>query len=191
MEWKLFDMNNEYLIDVNCQYDSLDMSVMMYGATRVEINFDTKEAKILWLSDMIGEEEIKRRFLNIKTNNSSLYKPILLLYSLKKLKEGKRELDFIEVQKDLKKVYSRINNLKRVHVEYPFIYLINDGVWKINKEKVPTKLTSRELSEIKGGFNDEIIQVLKNKQNLIDELSSLIMETYFDEKIGQEFLKVI
>lgn len=47
MEWKLYDKNGEFIQEVNCQYDSLDLAVMFHGATKIEVDFDKKEAKII------------------------------------------------------------------------------------------------------------------------------------------------
>jgi len=47
MEWKLFDENRNFLQEVNCQYDACDFASMFYGATRLEIDFNRKEATIV------------------------------------------------------------------------------------------------------------------------------------------------
>ncbi len=47
MDWKLYDENGKFLQEVNCQYDSLDIALFEYQATKVNIDFDKKEATIL------------------------------------------------------------------------------------------------------------------------------------------------
>lgn len=46
MDWKLFNRDNELIQEVNCQYDACDIAEM-YKATKLEIDFKKKEAKIL------------------------------------------------------------------------------------------------------------------------------------------------
>lgn len=46
MEWKIY-RDGEELCEANCQYDSLDLSVMMYDAKEVIIDFENKVAKII------------------------------------------------------------------------------------------------------------------------------------------------
>lgn len=47
MDWKLYDQNGDYLQEVNCQYDSLDLATMEHNAEKVEVDFKTKTAKIV------------------------------------------------------------------------------------------------------------------------------------------------
>lgn len=47
MEWKLFDSKGKFLQEVNCQYDASDIATMMYEASKVELDFNKKEAKII------------------------------------------------------------------------------------------------------------------------------------------------
>ena len=47
MEWKLYDKEGNFLQEVNCQYDASDIATMMYDATEVVLDFNTKTARIL------------------------------------------------------------------------------------------------------------------------------------------------
>lgn len=47
MDWKLFDKENKFLQEVNCQYDAADIATMMYDAKQVVLDFDKQEAKII------------------------------------------------------------------------------------------------------------------------------------------------
>lgn len=51
MDWKLHDINEGYLQDVNCQYDSLDLADMLYNAEQVLIDFKHKKAIIIKKKD--------------------------------------------------------------------------------------------------------------------------------------------
>jgi hypothetical protein len=47
IEWKLFDRDGSLIQEVNCQYDSLDLAVMLRNAKKVEVDFEKKEARII------------------------------------------------------------------------------------------------------------------------------------------------
>jgi hypothetical protein len=46
MDWKLYDSNGEFLQEVNCQYDALDLATLLYEAVEVEVDFINKKAII-------------------------------------------------------------------------------------------------------------------------------------------------
>jgi len=47
MEWELYDIDGSYLQDVNCEYDSADLSRWEHGATELRLDFVNKKAYIL------------------------------------------------------------------------------------------------------------------------------------------------
>lgn len=47
MEWKIYDKDGNFLQEVNCQYDAIDIAIMMYNAKIIQLDFDKKEAKII------------------------------------------------------------------------------------------------------------------------------------------------
>lgn len=47
MDWKLFDEKGEFLQEVNCEYDSCDLSRWEYGASEIRLDFENKQAFIL------------------------------------------------------------------------------------------------------------------------------------------------
>lgn len=46
MKWKLFDIDGAFLQEVNCQYDACDIAVMMYKASKLDIDFEACTATI-------------------------------------------------------------------------------------------------------------------------------------------------
>ncbi|MCM3257060.1 hypothetical protein M3664_04595 [Paenibacillus lautus] len=46
MDWKLFDSNGEFIQEVNCQYDALDLAVLIEEATIIIVDFNKKEARV-------------------------------------------------------------------------------------------------------------------------------------------------
>mgnify|MGYP005755484341 CR=1 FL=1 len=55
LEWKLYDQNRKFLQDVNCQYDSCDVSRWEYNAKKINIDFDKKEVYIIEVEDEPNE----------------------------------------------------------------------------------------------------------------------------------------
>lgn len=53
MEWKLYDQEGNLLQDVNCQYDSCDISRWDYNAKRIIIDFSKKTTHIIEKDDDI------------------------------------------------------------------------------------------------------------------------------------------
>lgn len=53
VDWKLYDTSGEFIQDVNCQYDSLDIALFDNKAVRVEVDFQKKEAYILEKGELI------------------------------------------------------------------------------------------------------------------------------------------
>lgn len=47
MDWKLLNKDGEFIQEVNCQYDALDIATMMEDAKKVEVDFEKKEARII------------------------------------------------------------------------------------------------------------------------------------------------
>ncbi|MFK7678761.1 hypothetical protein ACI3ER_12025 [Bacillus sp. Wb] len=46
MDWKLYDLNGEFIQEVNCQFDACDFA-FYNGAGSVKIDFEKQEAYIL------------------------------------------------------------------------------------------------------------------------------------------------
>lgn len=46
MEWKILNKDGEFLQEANCQYDCCDLSVMLHGAKKIELDFEKMEARI-------------------------------------------------------------------------------------------------------------------------------------------------
>lgn len=52
MDWKLYDMEGNFIQEVNCQYDSLDIALFDHDATEVRVDFKEKKAYILEKEDV-------------------------------------------------------------------------------------------------------------------------------------------
>lgn len=47
MDWKLFNESGELISEVNCQYDSLDISEWVHDAIEVKVDFINKSTYII------------------------------------------------------------------------------------------------------------------------------------------------
>lgn len=52
IDWKLLDQDGKMLQEVNCQYDSCDISLWDYNAKRIIIDFSTKTTQIIEKEDV-------------------------------------------------------------------------------------------------------------------------------------------
>ncbi|MEC4565370.1 hypothetical protein L8C07_05385 [Paenibacillus sp. CMAA1739] len=194
MEWKLLNKEGVFLQEVNCQYDSLDLAVMLHGACRVVVDFDKKESQILHIIKSLSIDELKRRISNIgtwKQGKAAPYKPLTLLYALHKFKkERKQSFKYFEVKGDLKNLMRKFSSAKKVHPEYPFIFLSNDSIWSLNV-KVSKQCTSKELAQLVGGFTDEVFHALSEDPELVEELIDLILNIYFPGQLHKQVLEEV
>lgn len=169
---------------------------MMYDATKIEVDFINKEARILVIGNITEVEELKSRLLNVgawkREGRKAPHKPLLLLFSLSKLlKENRKTLKFDEIKNEFKKILLKFGGTKRPHPEYPFIYLKNDGIWKLNADINGKHMNSEQLSMLVGGFNDDICSILENNHELIEDLIDMILEEFFPKEVHCSLLEAI
>lgn len=197
MEWKILDNKGSFIHNANCQYDALDLAVMLYDASIVLVDFNNKETKLISTSRAkLDQEELKKRMLKVcswsRNGRKSYHKPLLILYSLKRLlNDEKHEILFSEIREDFKKLLKQFSNTKRIRPEYPFLFLENDGIWKLNKKINTRKYKVKQLNDLTGSFSDDIYNTLVNNEKLIQDVITLILETYFPKKLHGELLEAI
>lgn len=51
MDWKLYDIDGKFLKEVNCEYDSLDLSRWEFNAVEVRVDFKNKKTYIITKDD--------------------------------------------------------------------------------------------------------------------------------------------
>jgi putative restriction endonuclease len=194
VDWKLLSKEGNFLQEVNCQYDSLDLAVMLYGASKVVVDFVRKESQIVHMITAISIEELKQRISNMgtwKQGKAAPYKPLTVLYALHRFeKEGKQNFSFYEVRNDLKNLLKKFSSAKKVHPEYPFIFLKNDNIWTLNSD-VNKESTSKNLHQLVGGFTDEVYKALTEDTQLVKEITELILNVYFPESLHEDILNEV
>lgn len=129
------------------------------------------------------------------------HKPLLLLLALANLQSGKpRLISYSETAPRLLRLIQDFGPSRSSYKpEYPFWYLVSDGLWdipdKINlfestKNKCPSK---KEISNIDpaGGLPAEIYDFLKNNPKLMEKLADSILEQHFPESLHEDILSAV
>jgi putative restriction endonuclease len=120
------------------------------------------------------------------------HKPLLVLWALGRLREGARLIPFEEVDSKLARLLEEFGPpRKRLHPEYPFFRLQNDGVWEVPEHALLRRrqgntdpLRSELLqSGIAGGFPESIYRVLIQRPEVVREVAKEILEAHFPDSI--------
>ncbi|MDP2097126.1 MAG: hypothetical protein U1D70_16805 [Methylobacter sp.] len=136
--------------------------------------------------------------INVKVNNGkpNLYKPVLLLYALKKCYLGnERLISFNEINAALNITFKELfPNENNHNFHYAFKRLENDKVWEITKINILKRTSSGDLykselieKNISGGFLEPIYQELFSDKYLIEKIYNIILEKYIDNRFHSSF----
>jgi putative restriction endonuclease len=150
----------------------------------------------------VNAETLRRRIEGINVwsrgDERAPHKPLLLLYALGRVHRGEPRLaDYEEVDGKLRRLLEDFGPPRRTHhPEYPFWRLENDGVWRIEGPKRdeiherPADPSSRYLIEhgMRGGFPEEIQELLAGDPELVSELAGEILEASFPRTLHEDLL---
>lgn len=147
----------------------------------------------------MSEAELKQivSSLNIwqKGDQRAPHKPLLILYALSKLQNDEmRLISYDALREDLKQLLMDFGPSRRsYHPEQPFVRLSNDKIWQLSNPVSTDHIKDNWLRshEIKGGFTDDVIHLLKNNQSLIRDIAETILELHFPESLHQEILTAV
>ena len=133
-------------------------------------------------------DRLSRVSVNIHKNRRAPNKPLLLLLALgRALNDDERLVAYTEIERPLKRLLVEFGPpRKTVHPEHSFGHLRTDGLWEIPGDSIlpasasGTPLVSglREHSA-KGGFPEDIFQLLKQNPRIVHNAAQLILETHF------------
>lgn len=139
-----------------------------------------------------------------KVNNISIWKrgdqraphkPLLILIALRELKADKsRLLSYEEVKDKLKNLLIDFGPYRKsYHPEHPFVRLENDDIWELNKKVEARNIRNNWLieNEVLGGFTEEVYYLLKNNNNIIEEIAYTVLQNHFPETIHEDILNSI
>jgi putative restriction endonuclease len=142
---------------------------------------------------------ILKLFENLKTyrrgDRRAPHKPLLVLIALSKLQQGRFQVDFSEIEKELLpllKIYAP-PVAGKPQPELPYWYLQSDRIWKIeNSENLPRQTGGfpriPSLRQTKAGFTKEVIDLLIKSPDLIEEIIQLILDEHFAPSIHEDLL---
>lgn len=147
-------------------------------------------------------DNIKELFENLSIwrtgEQRAPHKPLLLLYALGKINNQKnRMISYQQVMIDLKTLLTEFGPTRTTyHTNYPFIRLVNDGVWELESKQLldtTRDYSNRQLIELDayGGFNQEIYSILLKDRRLISELAELLIENHFPSSLHDEILNAV
>jgi len=126
--------------------------------------------------------------------NRSPHKPLLILYALGLLVNGKEKLLYKESVEDLKRLLIAFGPHRKIQQpRYPFVRLISDGIWDLNTNLEIQKnkdYTDNSLIEnnTSGSFTTEVRNELSSKPNLINTVIQYLLDRNFPESLHREIL---
>lgn len=143
-------------------------------------------------------EELLEKMNRIKMckngNKRAPHKPLLVLYALGQIGKTKDQyIPFEQVNESLIPLIMSFGPVtKSYRATYPFTHLVNDGIWVLSRPLDTTKDYSvRALSDVMGGFSDEVYTLLKNNPLLIKQIAQTILESNFPESMHEDILRAV
>ncbi|MGI6038392.1 MAG: phosphorothioated DNA-binding restriction endonuclease [Limnochordia bacterium] len=144
-------------------------------------------------------EELIERFANMTTwrrrGERAPHKPLLILYALGRMYQGERWLYYSDLEDKLNRLLAEFGPPRKSYrAYYPFIRLVNDGVWQLNKD-IDTRTDHSpdflKQEEIAGSFNEDVFNALGSNPQLVQEIAGLLLEQNFPETMHQEILEAV
>lgn len=116
------------------------------------------------------------------------HKPLLILLAIKYLLNGKRWIEFKDLEKELEKLLNDFSpESKFAHPEYPFWRLQTDGIWEVHPKDFfePNRsgdVSAKQLLQYKayGGFKDYIANTFIKDSSFALEIAQQILDKYFE-----------
>lgn len=148
--------------------------------------------------ESMDANELKERIVNLsiwkKGTQRAPHKPLLILYALARLQEGRTSLPYEEVRETLTTLLRDFGPMRKsYHPEEPFVRLHRDGIWNISVKREDVQISDRWLLEnqISAGFNEQTNQLLTNNKDLIKEISSMVLHEHFPDSIHEDILTAV
>ncbi|GAU78659.1 phosphorothioated DNA-binding restriction endonuclease [Fusibacter sp. 3D3] len=130
-----------------------------------------------------------------KNGQRAPHKPLLILLALARIKNGQTELVlFSEIRDPLEQLLKDFGpNRQSYHPEQPFVRLINDGIWQLDRARKDIEIKNNWLiqNQIKGGFSEAVTLLLKSNQALIREAAEAILDAHFEPSMHDDILSAV
>ena len=139
-------------------------------------------------------EKISKIRMWTRGDERAPHKPLLILYALGQIgKTKERYIPFDQVNENLTSLLMSFGLARKsFRATYPFTYLVNDGFWVLDQPLDTTKGYSvQALRDVKGGFSDEVYNLLKNNPLLIKQIAQTILESNFPESMHEDILRAV
>lgn len=153
-------------------------------------NIDTKTS-IQDLKDRITSLKIWK-----KGNRRAPHKPLLVLLALANIQQGRERMILYEELEGPLKGLLRVFHNKKENASYPFYYLQNDQIWEVSSKetrhgKSVPNISALISNEYKGGFTEEVYELLKNDDSFLVQLAQHTLDHHFPEGLHPEILDLI
>ena len=147
----------------------------------------------------LDSSELKERISSLsiwkRGGERAPHKPLLILLALGQLQSrNKRFLPYEEVRESLKELLVEFGpSRKSYHPEQPFVRLANDGIWDLNTSVRRDEIKDSWLlnNQVVGGFNDDVFTILNGNDNLIREISEIVLRNHFPDTIHEDILNAV
>jgi putative restriction endonuclease len=149
-------------------------------------------------------EHLRARFDDLtvwkRGDQRAPHKPLLVLYALGRLRQGDRWLRFSDIEEDLRELLIAFGPPRKSHhPEYPFWHLQSDEVWlvpeadELEMRKSASNPPKSELREKKarGGFPEDIYQVLCDDPELRREIGRLLLSSHFPSSLHEDIATAV
>ena len=135
------------------------------------------------------------RQLNLwkRGTNRAPHKPLLLLWALGRVRQGKRRLASYEhdVEKPLRKLLNDFGPWRKVlHPENPFWHLQTEGIWELAGDAALSVASGRSATRsalvknhIRGGLPESLYKLLRRDSEVIRAAADVLLYGHFPESM--------
>lgn len=149
-------------------------------------------------------ERIRDRFSNLtvwrRGDQRAPHKPLLVLYALGRLTQGNQWLHFSDIEDDVTTLLKEFGPPRKSHhPEYPFWHLRSDDVWVVPEANAlemrkgasnPPKTELRK-KKARGGFPQDLYEVLRESPQLRHEIIQLLLSAHFPSSLHEDIATAV
>ena len=149
----------------------------------------------------MDRETVIRRFENLrvwkKGDKTAPHKPLLVLYAIGSLLKGKSRLHkYSDIDKILENLLSEFSSTGPPQgTDHPFCRLQTDEIWKVigadeidvKDQEYPSKADLIAYN-VRGGFTEEVFNLLKTETDLAFEIVQKILDIHFSPELHAKIL---